>query len=128
MGRRLLCIGRWTRLGWCGRAEIQKRAASLLELRGLILFCGGVDDDLSEAGWVEAGSADEGSVDVFETAEAGCVVGFDGAAVEDASAGGDGGGESSGDLGADDLVGILSHLGSGGEAGANGPDRLVGDD
>ena len=37
---------------------------------------GGVDDDLGEADGVEAGSADEGAVDVFEAAEAGGVVGL----------------------------------------------------
>ncbi len=41
------------------------------------LFCGGVGYDLGEAVGVEAGSSDEGSVDVFEGAEAGGVVGFD---------------------------------------------------
>ena len=53
---------------------------------GAELFCGGVGDDLGEAVGVEAGAADEGAVDVFEAAEAGGVVGFDGAAVEDADA------------------------------------------
>ena len=33
-----------------------------------------------------------------------------------------------GDLGADELVGVVGDLGRGGEAGADGPDGLVGDD
>ena len=48
-----------------------------------------VFNDLGERGWVEARSADQGSVDVFEAAEAGGVVGLDRAAVEDAGARGD---------------------------------------
>ena len=50
-------------------------------------LCCGVGYDLGEAVGVEAGSSDEGSVDVFEGAEAGGVVGLDGAAVEDADGG-----------------------------------------
>ena len=66
---------------------ITARALVLLERRYL---AGGVVDDLGEGFGVEAGSADECAVDVFETAEGLGVVGFDGAAVEDADGGGEG--------------------------------------
>src|SRR5260370_26577838 len=94
----------------------------------LPLFCGGVLDDFGEGLGVEAGSAYESSVDVVQAAEGFGVVGLDGAAVEDADGGGEGGGEGFGDLGADDLVGLVSDLRRGGAAGADGPYRLVGED
>jgi len=89
---------------------------------------GGVENDLREGDGVEAGSAYECTVDVFEAAEGLGVVGFDGAAVEDAGGGGERRGEGFGDLGADELVGFGGDLRGGGAAGADGPDGLVGED
>src|SRR5260370_31701095 len=94
----------------------------------LPLFCGGVLDDFGEGLGVEAGSAYESSVDVVQAAEGFGVVGLDGAAVEDADGGGEGGGEGFGDLGADDLVGLVGDFRGGGAAGADGPYGLVGED
>ena len=59
-------------------------------------------DDGGEGVGVEAGSADEGAVDVIEAAEGAGVVGLDRAAVEDAGAGGGAGAGVLGDLVADD--------------------------
>ncbi len=106
-------------------AKVWLRAASC---PGVDLFCGGVGYNLGEAVGVEAGSSDEGSVDVFEVAEAGGVVGFDGASVEDAYGGSQLGCERRGDLGADDAVSVGGDLRRGGAAGADGPDGLVGED
>src|SRR5216683_7866721 len=94
----------------------------------LPLSCGGVLDDVGEGLGVEAGAADESAVDVFETAKGFGVVGLDGAAVEDADGGGEGGRERFGDLGADEFVCLSGDLWRGGAAGADGPDGLVGED
>ena len=40
-------------------------------------LAGSVFDDVCERFWIEAGSADQSAVDIFEAAEAGGVVGFD---------------------------------------------------
>ena len=85
-------------------------------------------DDFGEGFGVEAGSADEGSVDVLKAAEGSCVVGFDGAAVKDADGFGELGVEGFCDLRADDFVGLVGDLGGGSAAGADGPYGLVGED
>jgi len=102
------------------------RPASLsgsLRVRQLLVF-----DDGGEGVWLEAGTADECAVDLF-FAEQGCgVLGLDAAAVEDAGGFGQVGVEDVGQFCADDHVGFDGHLWSGGFAGSDGPDRLVGDD
>jgi hypothetical protein len=55
----------------------------------MTLVCGGVGDDLREGVGIERSSADERAVDVFKAAERSGVIGFDGAAVEDACGAGD---------------------------------------
>src|SRR5258705_10525534 len=94
----------------------------------LFLICSGVLDDLGEGLGVEAGSAYESAVDVLQKAEGFCVVGLDGAAVENPDGGGEGGRDGFGDLGADEFVCLSGDLRGGGAAGADGPDGLVGKD
>src|SRR6478672_6574805 len=83
-------------------------------------------DDLGEGVGLEAGAADQGTVDLPAAEQLGGVVGLDRAAVEDAQL-----------LGcaaalADDVANegdrLLGLLGRRGAAGADRPDRLVGDD
>ena len=116
-----------------GKAFLQKAkngpaavSAAGLFIDGKLRFC--VADDFGEGLRVETGAADESAVDVAYAAEGLCVVGLNGAAVEDAGGGGEGGREGFGDLGADDFVGVFGDLRRGGAAGADGPYGLVGKD
>src|SRR3954453_9631666 len=83
-------------------------------------------DDRCEVRGVKAGAADEGAVDVGQREQLGGVGGLDRAAVEDPDlvARGAAGAEDVADEGAR----VLGLLGGRGAAGADRPDRLVGDD
>src|ERR1700683_880631 len=83
-------------------------------------------DDGGERIGLETGAADESAIDLSLAEESGRVVWLDTAAVEDAHGVGNVGAEELGDFSADDIVRVRSHLGRGGFAGADGPDRLVG--
>src|ERR1700727_2161337 len=87
-----------------------------------------VADDLVEGFCVQAGSSDERAVDLRLTHQAGDVVRFDGAAVENTHAAGAGGTEMPGYLAADDGVGFIGLLRCCDAAGADCPDWFVGDD
>jgi hypothetical protein len=88
----------------------------------------GVLQDVGEGVRVEAGTTDEGAVDLGLGHEGGDVVGLDAAAVEDADVGGGVLAEALGDGAADDAVRVGDLFGTGDAAGANGPDGLVGDE
>src|ERR1044072_3076737 len=85
-------------------------------------------DDSQEFARVKAGAADEEAVDVGLRDELRRVVGLDRAAVEEAQRGGEGGRAEGGEALAQEGVRLLRLPGRGDLTGADGPDRLVGDD
>ncbi len=90
-----------------------------------ILSGGG--DDAQEGGGFEGGAAHQGAVEVGFGQETGGVVRGDAAAVEDADVFGRGA-QDLPQAAADEGVHLLGLPGGGGEAGADGPDRLIGQD
>ncbi len=84
-------------------------------------------DDLGEGFGLEAGTAYKRAVDLGLTHQGGDVVGFDGAAVEDAHAAGARETEVLGHFAANDGVGVVGLFRCGDAAGADGPDGFVGD-
>src|SRR4051794_5131637 len=82
-------------------------------------------DDCGEVGRVEAGTADQGAVDVGLPEQLGGVVRLDRAAVEDPHL--IGGSAALAQRVADEGAYLLRLLGSCGAAGADRPDRLIGD-
>src|SRR6201996_822845 len=87
-----------------------------------------VSDDLVERFCVQAGSSDQRAVDLRLTHQAGDVVRFDGAPVENTHAAGAGSTEMPGYFAADDGVSFVCLLRRCHAARADGPDRLIGDD
>src|SRR5699024_9021787 len=85
-------------------------------------------DDLDEVVGLEAGTADQGTVDIVLTHDAAGVVALDRTAVEQTHGPGDLGRVELGQAGADRRADLLSVLGGGDLAGTDGPDGLVGDD
>ncbi len=83
--------------------------------------------ELQERIGLQRGAADQGAVDVGEGHQALDVVGLDAAAVEDAQRVRDGLAVLRGDPRADEGVDLLGLLGGRDLAGADRPDRLVGD-
>src|SRR5690348_8483997 len=83
--------------------------------------------DLSELPGVEAGSADEGAVDVRQRHDRRDVAGLDGPAIQDTHTGGRFGAMKLRNPRPDRRRRLLHVVGSGHLAGADSPDRLVGD-
>src|ERR1700761_832761 len=85
-------------------------------------------DDRREGIGLQAGAADQCAINLLLAQQSGCVVGLDAAAVENAYLLRNACSQQLRDFGADDFVGIGCHLGRGSFAGADGPDRLIGND
>ena len=115
------------RMGTHFRAERSKRTDEVCAFSP-VLSSGLVLDDGGERVWLEAGAADEGSVNLFLAHEGGGIVRLDASAVEDAHFGGDCLAEEFCHFSADHFVRVGGHLGRRGLAGADGPNRLIGDD